>query len=76
MTERQKIIYDFIQAFIKVKGFSPSYSEIAQGMGMTSKSNIHRHIHALRERGLLHIKPHMIRSMKVCDASVRHVSNL
>jgi repressor LexA len=76
MTEKQKLVYDFIQAFIKMKGFSPSYSEIAQGLGMRSKSNIHRHIHSLKERGLLQIKPHMIRSMKVVDNTVKHVANL
>ena len=76
MTEKQKLVYDFIQAFIKMKGFSPSYLEIAKGLGMRSKSNIHRHIHSLRERGLLHIKPHMIRSMKVIDTSVKHAVNL
>lgn len=76
MTEKQKLVYDFIQTFIKMKGFSPSYSEIAQGLGMRSKSNIHRHIHTLKERGLLQLKPHMIRSMKVVDNTVKHVINL
>jgi repressor LexA len=76
MTEKQKLVYDFIQTFIKMRGFSPSYSEIAQGLGMRSKSNIHRHIHTLKERGLLQIKPHMIRSMKVVDNTVKHVLSL
>jgi SOS-response transcriptional repressor LexA len=76
MTERQKLVYDFIQTFIKVRGFSPSYAEIAQGLGMRSKSNIHRHIHALKERGLLQIKPHMIRSMKVVDSTVKQLVKL
>ena len=76
MTETQKLVYDFIQMFLKLKGFAPSYSEIAQGLGMTSKSNIHRHVHTLREKGLLQIKPHMVRSMKVIDNSVKHVVNL
>jgi repressor LexA len=76
MTEKQKLVYDFIQTFIKIRGFSPSYSEIAQGLGMRSKSNIHRHIHTLKERGLLQIKPHMIRSMKVVDNTVKHVLSL
>jgi repressor LexA len=76
MTEKQKLVYDFIQMFLKLKGFAPSYSEIAQGLGMTSKSNIHRHVHTLREKGLLQIRPHMVRSMKVIDNSVKHVVNL
>ena len=50
MTERQRLVYEFIQAFIKIKGFAPSYAEIAQGLKMTSKSNIHRHVHTLLTR--------------------------
>ena len=40
MTERQKMVLDFITTFIKMKGFAPSYAEIARGLNMTSKSNI------------------------------------
>lgn len=76
MTERQKLVLDFIQTFIKMKGFAPSYAEIAQGLGMRSKSNIHRLVHTLREKGLLQVKPHMIRSLKVIDTSVDNVVKL
>ena len=76
MTEKQKKVLDFIQTFIKMKGFPPSYAEIAQGLGMRSKSNIHRHVHTLRENGLLQIKPHMVRSLKVIDTSVDAVVKL
>ena len=76
MTERQKLVLDFIQTFVKVRGYAPSYSEIAQGLGMKSKSNIHRLVHVLEERGLLQIKPHMVRSLKVVDNSVKEVVRL
>jgi len=76
MTERQKLVLDFIQTFVKMRGFAPSYSEIAQGLGMRSKSNIHRLVHVLEERGLLQIKPHMVRSLKVVDNTVKEVVRL
>jgi repressor LexA len=76
MTEKQKKVLDFIQTFIKMKGFAPSYSEIAAGLNMRSKSNIHRHVHTLRENGLLQIKPHMVRSLKVIDNSVDTIVKL
>jgi repressor LexA len=76
MTEKRKKVLDFINTFIKMKGFPPSYAEIAQGLNMRSKSNIHRHVHNLRESGLLQIKPHMVRSMKVIDTSVDTVVKL
>lgn len=76
MTERQKLVLDFIQTFIKMRGFPPSYAEIAQGLGMRSKSNIHRHVHTLREKGLIQVKPHMVRSLKVIDNTVNELVRL
>jgi repressor LexA len=76
MTEKRKKVLDFIQMFMKMKGFPPSYAEIAQGLNMRSKSNIHRHVHNLRESGLLQIKPHMVRSMKLIDSSVDSIVKL
>ncbi len=76
MTERQRLVYDFIQMFMKIKGFAPSYTEIAQGLKMTSKSNIHRHVHTLKSYGLLKVQPHLVRSMKIVDRSIAMVSKL
>ena len=70
MTERQKMVLDFISMFIKVRGFPPSYAEIASGLNMSSKSNIHRLVHCLKKRGLLKMDPHVIRSLRVVDSSV------
>lgn len=41
------IAWEFIRSFHAQHGFSPSYPEIGQAMGLTSKSSIHRHIHHL-----------------------------
>jgi repressor LexA len=76
MTERQKLVLDFINTFIKMKGFAPSYAEIARGLNMSSKSNIHRLVHTLKDRGLLKVQPHMIRSLKVVDQSIDKIVKL
>ena len=76
MTPKQKLVLDFIQMYLKIKGFAPSYADIAQGLQLNSKANIHRMVHKLRAEGLLEIQPHMIRSMKLVDKSVEHVENL
>ena len=62
MTERQKMVLDFIELYIKMKGFPPSYMDIATGLKLRSKSNIHRLVHDLKDKGLLQVKPHMVRS--------------
>ena len=76
MTERQKMVLDFIELYIKMKGFPPSYMDIATGLNLRSKSNIHRLVHELKNKGLLQIKPHMVRSLKVVDKTVKEVIKL
>ena len=76
MTKKQKLVYDFIQAFIRTHGFAPSYTEIAKGLELRSKSNIHRLVHNLKDKGLIKINPHMVRSIKVIDATVREMAAL
>lgn len=76
MTERQKQVLEFIQAYTIMKGFPPSYTNIAQGLSLRSKSNIHRLVHELKRQGLLHVKPHERRSLKVIDKSVKTMVKL
>lgn len=76
MTERQKMVLDFIQLYIKMKGFPPSYMDIAVGLNLKSKSNIHRIVHDLKSKGLLQVKPYMVRSLKIIDNTVKEVIRL
>ena len=76
MTERQKMVLDFIELYIKMKGFPPSYMDIATGLNLRSKSNIHRLVHDLKDKGLLQVKSHMVRSLKVIDKTVKDVIKL
>ena len=76
MTPKQKLVLDFIQTYVKIKGFAPSYADIAHGLGLKSKSNIHRLVHELQKEGLVSIKPHLIRSMTLVDRSVEHIEKL
>lgn len=76
MTERQKMVLDFINLYIKMKGFPPSYMDIATGLNLRSKSNIHRLVHELKNKGLLQIKPHMVRSLKPIDKTVQEMTKL
>lgn len=74
-TEAQVKVLEFITAYMKVKGYAPSYMNIAQGLGLKSKSNIHRLVHELRIRGLLKLNPYKVRSLKL-DSSVNSIVKL
>ena len=76
MTPKQKLVLDFIQTYIKVRGFAPTYKDIALGTGTTSASNIHRMIHSLVREGLLDLKPRHVRTLKLKDDSVEEISRL
>jgi SOS-response transcriptional repressor LexA len=57
MTERQKLVLEFIKTYWDMKGHAPSMQDIATGLNMKSRSNIHRIIHDLRKNGYLRLKP-------------------
>jgi SOS-response transcriptional repressor LexA len=76
MTERRKLVLDFIRAYIRLHGVSPSYEVIARSLGMTSKSNIHRIVHRLKEDGHIELKPYKFHSIKLSDRSMKEMAKL
>lgn len=69
MTPKQKAVYDFIGQFIAKMGYSPSYKEIAVGLGIKTESTVHKHIQILRKRGLIHSQRNESRSIEIPDRS-------
>jgi repressor LexA len=73
MTERQMEVLRYIEDFIVVKGFSPSYGDIATGLNLKSKANIHRIVHRLKDMGFLKLDPHKVRSVETLDRTVQNM---
>ncbi len=53
LTLRQKQILDFVTAYSKKRGLSPSLEEIKKHFRLNSVSNIHQHLEALKTKGYL-----------------------
>jgi repressor LexA len=53
LTKRQKQVVDFIAGFVDENGYSPSYGEIANGLGLASLATVHKHISALETKNYL-----------------------
>ncbi len=53
ITRRQRQVYDFISEFVQKQGYSPSFDEIGQGLGLSSLATVHKHISNLEKKGLL-----------------------
>ena len=53
ITRRQHEVYDFLSRFVSEKGYSPSFEEIKDAMGLNSLATVHKHITNLEKKGLL-----------------------
>jgi repressor LexA len=53
LTRRQKEVYDFLAQFVEEHGYSPSFEEIGEGLGLSSLATVHKHISNLETKGLL-----------------------
>lgn len=76
MTPQQSRCLDVIKDYISEHGISPSYIEIIDTMGLTSKSHAHRLVHALAKLGHIEIRPYDHRSIHlVSDRQVTATLN-
>lgn len=53
LTKKQRAVLDYIESFIQEHNYTPSYREIADGLGLSSPSTVHGHIQALCEKGVI-----------------------
>jgi len=53
ITRRQREVYDYISEFVQKRGYSPSFEEIGEGLGLSSLATVHKHISNLEKKGLL-----------------------
>ncbi len=65
ITRRQKEVIDFLSGFTQKNGYSPSYEEIASGLGLSSLATVHKHITNLQNKGLLQRAHNRSRSIDV-----------
>ena len=65
VTRRQKEVLDFLTDFVRKNDYSPSYDEIARGLGLKSLATVHKHITNLANKGLLQRGHNRSRSIDV-----------
>ncbi len=72
LTGCQHKTLSFIRRYIAVNGYSPSFSDIAKGLGIKSRGVVHRYVHALADAGYIDLIPGRQRNIQLCD---EHRSN-
>jgi repressor LexA len=73
LTRRQKQVLDVILRFLEENGYSPSYEEVASGLGLASLATVHKHISALEAKGYLRRAFNQSRSLEVSPKYVEEV---
>ncbi|HEV2134217.1 MAG TPA: transcriptional repressor LexA [Terracidiphilus sp.] len=76
VTRRQKEVLDFLDSFVQRNGYSPSFEEIARGMGLKSLATVHKHITNLEKKGMLDRVHNRSRSIDVVPPGTRTRSSL
>ena len=67
LTEKQKLILDFINDEIDKKGYPPSVREICKAVGLSSTSTVHGYLQRLEKNGYLRKAPTKPRALQVLD---------
>lgn len=67
LTKKQLAVLDFLRDFTDEKGFSPSYREIMEGLGLSSVSAVAEHVDNLVKKGVLKKIPGAARSLEILD---------
>lgn len=70
MEEMQEInsrqrVYDFLVAFIKKNGYSPSIREICKGTDLKSTASVYHHLMTLEIMGMIHMEEHKTRAISL-----------
>jgi repressor LexA len=58
LTKKQREVLDCIESFVKENGYTPSYREIAEHLGLSSPATVHQHIKTLCEKGIINTGDH------------------
>ena len=53
LTRRQREIFEFVQEFMREKGYAPSIAEIGAHFKLTSPATVHKHLQNLTQKGLI-----------------------
>lgn len=69
ITPAQHRALTFIRQYVAANGYSPTFREIAGGVGLKSSSEAHRLVHGLVDRGSVKLLPRRARSIELVRAA-------
>jgi repressor LexA len=76
LTTAQHKTLAFIRRYLNRRGYAPSLSEIAEGIGITSKGTVHRYVQALAEEGRIRLISGRKRGIELVDEEEQSKTSL
>lgn len=76
LTQRQKMVLEFIQNTISADGYPPTLREIGNFMGIRSTNGVNDHLRALERKGYLTRKDMKSRTLRPTSATQRALSQV
>ena len=70
LTKRQREMLDFIEGFVRFRGYSPSFEEIAENFGYRSLATVHEHLSNLQSKGYITKNYNESRSIDLVEADI------
>lgn len=67
LTEKQRMILEYIKTEILKRGYPPSVREICTAVHLKSTSSVHAHLSALEEKGFIRRDPTKPRAIEIID---------
>ena len=71
LTKRQREMLDFIEGFIRFRGYSPSFEEIAEEFGYRSLATVHEHLGNLQAKGYIRKNYNESRSVELVEGKLQ-----
>jgi len=68
--KRQRALLEYIGQYMGKHGYSPTLSELADAMGVSSVATIHEHLQNLEKKGVIKKWDGVIRGIEILDKSV------
>ena len=76
LTEKEKVIYDYIIATIRQEGYSPSVRDIRVALDIKSTSTVHKYLSSLESKGYIQKEQGKSRTLRVEQPESRMGSTL
>lgn len=70
-TPRQQRILDYICTFVRMQGYPPTYEEIRDSMGLSTKSLVSHHLRSLEAKGYLRLRRNTPRGIQLANRPVQ-----